>query len=301
MLKLNLHLIRSVALMVAIFVFPHTAFSRERTRTPLEDRLLAGYKDKPQMLLGFYCGKKLKFDADANLRDVGRPGPWTVCGDVHVQDIQIKQDEIVIKAHRIYLYYDQQKISFQDVDLGVPKKDKNDKDRWQERELEIRVAQTKNADETGIRATLDKLFRSADADFFDLTPDYWKSYLEGRKKNKTGEEIHKEERLTVTKPIAAPARLSGNDGKTPPHAIHAPDPEFSDEARQYKFQGTVLIKITVDTNGSATDVRIVRPLGLGLDEKAAEAVKKWRFVPAKQNDGTPIATAAVIEVTFRLY
>ena len=57
------------------------------------------------------------------------------------------------------------------------------------------------------------------------------------------------------------------------------EPEYSEEARKAKYQGTVLLYIEVDTDGRATNIRVVRSLGLGLDEKAIEAVKKWKFKP----------------------
>ncbi len=298
MLKPRLHFIQMV-LAVAVVIFARPAFSGERTRTPLEDRLLSTYKDKPQMLLGFYCGKKLKFDADANLQGGGHPGPWTVCGDMHIEDIQIKQDEIIIKAHRIYLFYDPEKISFQDADLLVREKEKKGKNHLEERRLEIRIAQSKNADEGGIQATLDKLFRAAEQGFSDIAPDYWKPYLEGRKAAKNADVIHKKEQLAIVKPVTAADMSPGN--AKPPLLIRSPDPEFSEQAREYKFHGTVVIRILIDTDGNPTETQITRPLGLGLDEKAVEAVRKWRFIPGKARDGNPVATWAVIEVNFRIY
>jgi hypothetical protein len=164
MLKARLLLIRFVALVVAVLIFSSTVPAQERSTFELG--LLATYQEKPQILQGFYCGKKLKFDADANLLDGGALGPWTVCGEIHIRDILVKQSETVIKAHRIYLFYDSKKNSFLDVDLAIPKKDRHDKERWEKRQLEIRIAHPKNADEAGIRATLAKLLRNADKRFF---------------------------------------------------------------------------------------------------------------------------------------
>lgn len=298
MLKPRLRLIQ-IVLVVAIVVFARPVFSGERARTPLEDRLLSAYKDKPQMLQGFYCGKKLKFDADANLQGGGHPGPWTVCGRLQVEDIQIKQDEIIIRARRIYLFYDPEKISFQDADLLVREKEKKDKNHPEERRLEIRIAQPKNADEAGIQASLGKLFRAAEQGFSDIAPDYWKPYLEGRKAAKNADAIHKKEELAIVKPVTAADMWPGN--AKPPHLIRSPDPEFSEQAREYKFHGTVVIRILIDTDGNPTETQIIRPLGLGLDEKAVEAVKKWRFISGKGKDGNPVAVWATVEVNFRRY
>jgi len=91
----------------------------------------------------------------------------------------------------------------------------------------------------------------------------------------------------------------GSDGATAPRLISKVEPEYSEEARTAKYQGTVLLGIDVDANGRAVNVRVLRSLGLGLDEKAIEAVKKWRFQPGSLN-GRPVAVRATIEVNFRL-
>ena len=62
--------------------------------------------------------------------------------------------------------------------------------------------------------------------------------------------------------------------------LHSEEPEYSEEARQGSRQGSVLLVIDVDVNGRVSNVRVVKSLGLGLDEKAKEAVLKWRFRPA---------------------
>jgi protein TonB len=77
------------------------------------------------------------------------------------------------------------------------------------------------------------------------------------------------------------------------------DPEYSEEARKAKYSGTVVLYIEVDTTGHARNLRVVKGIGLGLDEKAMEAVNKWRFKPGMK-DGKPVVVAAHVEVNFRL-
>ncbi len=88
-------------------------------------------------------------------------------------------------------------------------------------------------------------------------------------------------------------------GVSAPSLVFKVEPEYSEEARKAKFQGTVVLYVEVDENGKPRNLRVVRPLGLGLDEKAIEAVQKWRFRPGYK-DGKPVAVAATIEVNFRL-
>jgi TonB family protein len=92
-------------------------------------------------------------------------------------------------------------------------------------------------------------------------------------------------------------RIGG--GVSAPLPIFRPDPDYSEEARKAKFQGTVVLTIVVDEKGLVKDVKVTRPLGLGLDQKAIEAVMKWRFRPGMK-DGKAVAVMANVEVNFRL-
>jgi periplasmic protein TonB len=89
-------------------------------------------------------------------------------------------------------------------------------------------------------------------------------------------------------------------GVSAPKLTYSPDPEYSEEARKAKFQGTCVLWVVVGPDGKPRDIRVARTLGLGLDEKALEAVKSWRFEPARK-DGKPVAVSINVEVDFRLY
>jgi TonB family protein len=89
-------------------------------------------------------------------------------------------------------------------------------------------------------------------------------------------------------------------GVSNPILIFAPDPEFSDEARRAKYQGICVVGLIVDPLGNPQRVHIVRPLGMGLDEKAIEAVRQYKFKPAQLN-GRAVAVEVNIEVNFRIY
>lgn len=89
-------------------------------------------------------------------------------------------------------------------------------------------------------------------------------------------------------------------GVSAPKVIDSPDPEYSDEARRAKYQGTVVLWVVVGPDGRVHDVRVQRTLGMGLDERAVEAVKRWKFEPARK-DGQAVAVQVNIEVRFTLY
>jgi periplasmic protein TonB len=89
-------------------------------------------------------------------------------------------------------------------------------------------------------------------------------------------------------------------GVSAPIPIFQPEPAYSEEARKAKYQGTVVLWIVVDPAGNVTECRVVKPLGLGLDEKAVETVKTWKFKPALKN-GAPVNVKVSVEVSFRLF
>ena len=88
-------------------------------------------------------------------------------------------------------------------------------------------------------------------------------------------------------------------GVTEPVLLWKIEPEYTDEARRAKIQGTVVLHIEVDTRGQAQNITVRQSLGLGLDERAIEAVRRWRFRPGYRN-GKPWVTAAMVQVNFRL-
>jgi TonB family protein len=89
-------------------------------------------------------------------------------------------------------------------------------------------------------------------------------------------------------------------GMTAPQVIFNPEPSFSDEARKAKAQGIVLLMLVVGKDGHPYDIRVRQTLGMGLDEKAIEAVKTWRFRPATLH-GQAVATQIAVQVDFHLY
>lgn len=88
-------------------------------------------------------------------------------------------------------------------------------------------------------------------------------------------------------------------GVSAPVPVFRPEPSYSKEARKAKLQGTVVVSIVIDATGTVTDCKVVKPLGMGLDERAVETVKTWKFKPSLQN-GLPVAVRVMVEVGFRL-
>jgi protein TonB len=81
--------------------------------------------------------------------------------------------------------------------------------------------------------------------------------------------------------------------------IHKADPEYTPEALEAKLTGTVTLTLVVDTEGNPTEIKLIKGLGKGLDEKAVECLQKWRFKPATHNS-EPVSAKATVEINFRL-
>jgi len=107
---------------------------------------------------------------------------------------------------------------------------------------------------------------------------------------------------------SGPSAGDGSDGRiagskpelsTYPMVLVKVEPEFTEEARKARVQGTVVLLVDINERGEVSNIRVRMPLGLGLDEKAIEAVRKWKFKPGTKN-GRPVSTPALVEVNFRL-
>jgi len=91
-----------------------------------------------------------------------------------------------------------------------------------------------------------------------------------------------------------------NACNTPALLLQSSPAEYSKEARSAQLEGTVYLSVRIDTSGQPVEVHILRGLGMGLDEKAIEALKKWQFKPASQ-DGRTVPFETVVEVNFRYF
>jgi TonB family protein len=101
------------------------------------------------------------------------------------------------------------------------------------------------------------------------------------------------------KPLTAPVP-PGSNGVGYPSCLSCPDAQYSEEALKARFQGTISLTAVIEVDGHATNIEVLTKRGLGLDEEAIAAVKKWRFKPALGPDGKAVATMAHIVVTFHL-
>jgi periplasmic protein TonB len=89
-------------------------------------------------------------------------------------------------------------------------------------------------------------------------------------------------------------------GIQPPRATSIADPKYSDAARKAKINGSVIVAVAINEEGGVDDVKVVRPLGYGLDQNAIAAARQSKFTPATK-DSKPVAVQFNMEMTFKLY
>jgi TonB family protein len=293
---------------------------RLQAASDLEQRLRDQYKDKSFVLRGFNQGARLTYDSGGVPDSASaNPGDWTVDGFVRVTSVDLSGQRLTIKAERLYLGV-AGGMGFQ---FWQPKLDK-DKEKKEKKARELRIEVAVNPGGDTAEAALSKIFLTADDRLAELVPDHWKPCLLAASTGKAamhltdcrfslefaaipGVVFPSEENRRPEKADSDATALYGeivpntDRSITPPKIVNQLNPEFSEEARSTKYQGSITLAITVDKTGRAKSIRIMRPIGVGLDQKAVEAVSKWQFEPALK-DGEPIAMAPImVEVDFHLY
>jgi TonB family protein len=119
-----------------------------------------------------------------------------------------------------------------------------------------------------------------------------------RAEGRTGEADQLRAQAQKILPDTPGAVHAGHEVSTPRLLAHE-EPEYSEEARAKKLQGTIQLRFVVDINGTPIQIAVLRPLGCGLDEKAIDAVSHWKFAPGTKN-GTAVPVITQAEVTFHL-
>lgn len=257
------------------------------------------YGNKVLTLRQFYPGTQLHFDPAGKVAGVAVPGAWTVDGQLRVQDVFLKDGAVHIRGQRLFLFFDKENRQLRDVST-VTKNEKASKyfrkkiGNWAKSkgkvEIEVESGSTQPEMADVVRA-MNAVFVSPTEPLTDAVPDFWKTWLGWKDK--------------PVPQVANPGYEAGGALKvggsvSAPHTVYAPDPAYSETARQAKYQGTMVLWLIVGADGLPTNIRIARPAGLGLDEQAVSAVQRWKFDPARQH-GDPVPVQINVEVNFRLY
>jgi TonB family protein len=260
----------------------------------------------------------LRYDSEGRVLKGGPEESWTTNGVLLIDHIELTPEKISITGRRIFILFGKNGLVLLEFKRlkggGSPPLSPSIK-------TEINLDQPVNSAEQA-RAVLSRVFAMNTAGLFDSLPDFWRRFLAGHLRYdsslKQDEEFywndHLEERLIPVQ-STEPAAKSGpadeeiekpvfhvgkDDQVKAPEPKFTPAPEYSAIAQYEKYQGIVLMNVVVGSDGSVHNVRLLRPLGMGLDEIARDTVRTWRFRPATHNKES-VAVEMNIEAAFNIH
>lgn len=259
----------------------------------IEQQLKSDYAGKVLTLRHFYCGDHLRFHSDGALNGDAPVGPWTLDGQIAVEEVHLRNGLVVIKARRIYRIFDtqlkpQDELTTIDNYYGKLREDLENTLRSLKAEIEIELPSGK-PDQKDISSVIHAVFLTDSESMMEVAPTFWRAYF-----------AKLEDKPQSTPTTKGPIYVLHPHEMSPPHVTYNPDPDYTREAQKVKYEGTTVISLVVDASGETRDLQITKPLGLGLDENAVKAVSTWKFEPA-QKDGKPVSVWVAVEVNFHLY
>lgn len=257
----------------------------------------------------------LRYDSKGKVLKGGPEESWTTNGGLIIDRIELTPEKISITGRRIFILFGKNGLVLLEFKRlkgrGSPPLSPSIK-------TEISLGQPVNSAEQA-RTVLSRVFALDTVGLFDSLPDFWRRYLAGHLRYdsslKQDEEFYwnykGEERLIPVQSIEPTAKSGpadeeaenplfhvGKDGNVKaPEAKLTPAPAYSEIAQYEKYRGIVVVNIVVASDGHVHNVRLLRALGMGLDEIARDTVQTWRFRPATHNK-EPVAVEMNIEVAF---
>ena len=252
-----------------------------------------------------------QYDAEGKVLRGGDEGPWTVYGGVLINKVDLSPDKLRIEGRRVLFLFLKGQFTAMDFKrlkrpVGPPFPP----------EINLEIAldhpfDSASAEEA--RAVLGRVFALDTKSLMEALPEFWRGPLDDELIYDPSQKREAEFRMELP-PYSVPRRARkaapnaitadqvfhvGSE-VTAPKATFTPEPKFTEIARYEKFQGVVVVNLIVGKDGAVHKVRLIRPLGLGLDESAQSMIQTWRFQPATRN-GQPVAVEMNVEVAFNLY
>lgn len=232
----------------------------------VKDELNHKYKNQLLALRSPLTGRVQKFDASGQPLNPPANAQWLFYGGIYVEKLGVSNDTLTLEGPQVAPTDQKKKGKPVFVPIGKPVK------------VEIRLDQPlASADQA--QTIMDRVFFLGAEALQHTQPEY-------RRSDSTSS--------------AGPVYSISKEGVKYPQSVYTPEPEFSEKARRAKYQGTSILNVVVDQEGNPSRIRLVRPLGMGLDENAMETLKTWRFKPGTYK-GQPVAVEMNIEVAFNLY
>lgn len=267
----------SLALAGGSAVFAQTAMTEQSLLAKLQQGRFV-------VLRGMYAGDKLRFDRQGN--PMGRTDlmPFSLSA-MHVDQVRLTGSKLEVRGVREGLEFLPPESPGAALTLTAAP--------WHQEPVTITIERDRK-DDQALAAAVDKVFAPGlDDALAAAAPEYWQPWLHHY--------LHRDDpaarlRTVIQQREDGPC---GAPGVRPPRQIRPiPFPEFSDAARRAAYGGVVLLHMTVDRDGAPQNIFIVRPLGMGLDEQAVDAARRYQFIAATRG-GEPVACELNMEMSFR--
>lgn len=288
-----------------VLILAAAASLRAADQQVIASRLEKIYKGQKMALRAYNSGATIRYSPDGRLIKGGKLGPWTLDAFLQCTGVELKGNDLIIEAKRLYFMRGPASGTFQPF-------------RGPRVRIEIDIRGYPVSFST-LQQAIGNVLETGSDNLTILAPDYWKDYM--RHKNQEGSKQAQKKASGI--PPASKATLTDESSKqtapgspvyrvgelinakenlkvTSPVPIHVPEPPYTPQARKAGLEGTVILSVVIDATGRVSQESITEPLGLGLDDNAVKTVQKWRFKPSMV-DGKPVAVRVVVEVTFRYH
>jgi len=253
----------------------------------LRDRLVG----KPLFLRGQWSNDRLAFKADGTLHGKSHTLPLTLSG-FNVESIDMKGSKLLLEGHRAGIEYQN----------GIPMRvaiSDGLSDSPHFRKMTILIDAPAGGD---LEPTLHAIFFDGQTETPPSLPISWQPYAQGHPFFLSSTATQQDTSSPSDRPsnTAHAEAVNVGPGIVPPKLTHMVDPRFNNTVRSMRFSGETVIALVVDTTGKPQDIFIRKPIGLGMDEEALQAVSQYVFQPATR-DGTPVAVKIDVAVNFQIF
>jgi protein TonB len=246
----------------------------------VQDQLNSTYKGKILLLRNFYSGTDLEYDQNGVIVRGGSSGPWTLAY-VEITGVTVSPQSIEVVGNRLGTLFQNGKP--RPVLIG---------------KVKIHIARpVSNIDAVeALHPIFGKILIEPGEDLRPLLPDYWKYYQTGTDLQARSAAWQAD--LDKSKIVPLKTAISSTGAPSAPKAVRTQDPKYTKEAASRHIEGRSVLGVVVDGTGTAVEIGILEPLGMGLDEQAVLALGQWKFRPATLN-GQPVPVRTILEINFR--
>jgi TonB family protein len=223
-----------------------------------ETALQARLAGKIMTLRHFYSDPAMTFTPDGLLAGAATEGAWTLHGLVEIERVRLHQDRLSLRGQRLYLAYNPGTGNF---------------DRFRSRDrVDITIRRSPSDGGDRLNTALDRVFLKPGEALADVVPDYWRLFL-----------LHADPPGYTP---ADPTQPTAPEGFDPPRLLDKVGFTYSDEAIHAGVTGTSVLLVRVAADGAPTVVKILKPLGYGLDDSVAAGIRRCRCEPARRGSET---------------